>query len=411
MNILLVGFRYFEIESLQDKLLGTFPEMKVDFAISVRDSWYRLKIASYDLIILDSTSSEIESLTTYQEIALRGDGIPVLMLVSGEELQQLKNDTSVQPEFLLKKDVGYGERIILLLERNEFKRRPLYVAEPKKEVNTSSWQYFQAALAISNTPMILLNRKLEVVEANSSFCSEYQVQKNDAIGKLCFHVLRDHRESNEDSNAFGIITNLFNADLRGGNFSGQSPTLNPSGIIENAAPVKNSKGDVEHVILSLKPNPRRAHADTTAPFDKNLLEVLLNGLSDGLLFCDSENKVILMNQTAKDLLGLAQNQVVGKPIFELPVGDDENWLVEILRNQKSQMRFNSFAYKTKIQNAHVQIRFAPVYSPEKRYLGGFLYMTEVDELKRAEDKEQMKILDKHIINVDKIVTPKVIAEG
>jgi len=411
MNILLVGFRYFEIESMQDKLHGSFPEIKVDFAISVRDSWYRLKIASYDLIILDSTSSESDSLTIYQEIVLRGDGIPVLLLVSNEELQQLKNDISVQLELLLKKDVGYAERIIMLLQRNEFKRRPLYVPEPNKEATTNSWHYFQAAMAISNTPMILLNRKLEVVEANASFCNEYQVQRNEAIGKLCFHVLRDHRESNDQSNAFGLITSLFNADLRGENFSNQMPALHPSGIIENAAPVKNSTGDVEHVILSLKPNPRRAHADNAAPFDKNLLEVLLNGLSDGLLFCDSDNKVILMNQTAEDLLGLAKNQVVGKPIFELPVGGDENWLVEILRNQKSQMRFNSFAYKTKVHNAHVQIRFAPVYSPEKRYLGGFLYMTEVDEVKRADEKEHMKILDKHIINVDKIVTPKIIAEG
>ena len=410
MNVLLIGFRYFEIESLQDKLLGVFPEMKVDFAISVRDSWYRLKIASYDLIILDATSSEMESLVTYQEVVSRGEGIPVILLVSNEELQYLAKLNGERPRFLLNKDEGFSEKIIMMLQQNETKKEKFHSPELKKETS-STWHYFQAAMNISDTPMILLNRKLEIVEANNSFFNEYQFQKEEVVGNLYFHVLSEYKETCEESNTLSMITNLFNSDFRGENISSEYNTFQPKGIIKNAAPVRNLKGEVEHVILSLKPKARHDAKENTSPFDKNLLEVLLNGLSDGLLFCDSDNKVILMNQTAEDLLSLPQDDVIGKTVFDLPVGEGENWLVEVLRTQKSQMRFNSFAFKTRLNNNNVQIRFAPVYGPEKNYLGGFLYMTEVEDVSKVKEKEQYKILDKNIINIDKIITPNVIAEG
>ncbi len=411
MNVLLIGFRYFEIESMQDKLLDEFPEMKVDFAISVRDSWYRLKIASFDLIILDASSSEMESLVAYEEVVSRGNGIPVILLVSNEELERLSDLSDQIPHFLLNKDEGFEEKIIMMLRRNETQKKRFQIPESKKSVHRNEWAYFQAAMNASDTPMIMVNKELEIVEVNTSFLNDYHLSKNDTLGKPCFHVLHDHRQDGEQSSALLMVNQMFNSDLRRENYSEGENNHLPEGIIKSASPVRNSEGDVEHIILSLKANNRPVEDEFSTHFDKNLLDVLLNGLSDGLLFCDSDNKIILMNQTAEDLLGLPQENVIGNTIFDIPVGEGDNWLVEVLRTQKSQMRFNSFAYKTRLKDNYVQIRFAPLYSPEKKYLGGFLYMTEVDEVTKVEDREQLKILDKHIINLDKIITPKIIAEG
>jgi sensor histidine kinase regulating citrate/malate metabolism len=48
----------------------------------------------------------------------------------------------------------------------------------------------------------------------------------------------------------------------------------------------------------------------------NSLELILNNVYSGIIFCDREYNIIFMNQVYAELLGVDRNEVVGKPISE-----------------------------------------------------------------------------------------------
>jgi PAS domain S-box-containing protein len=138
---------------------------------------------------------------------------------------------------------------------------------------------------------------------------------------------------------------------------------------------------------------------------------MLSGLSDGLLFCNSDNKILLLNQAAETILGISKAKLIDQSIFALPLGDGSGWLIEVLNGVNTNMRFNSMAFKTRINNHFVQIRFAPIFGQNNYYLGGFLYLTEVEENSRIERAERQFVLNEKIFDILHLTSPKIIAEG
>ena len=165
MNILLIGFRYNEIEEIQDHLSTEFPQFKIDFAISIRDSWYRLKISYYDLIILDATSSETDSLTTFREVSLRSEGIPVVLIAVEQEIENISRAKSDRPKFAFAKENGYLEKLIAMLKTgvgialDTGLQNQLQLHEDRDRV----FKYFYTSINTILDPLFIVNSRFEII--------------------------------------------------------------------------------------------------------------------------------------------------------------------------------------------------------------------------------------------------------
>lgn len=415
MNILLIGFRYYEIEEIQDRLQYEFPQLKIDFAISVRDSWYRLKISSYDLIILDTTSSESDDLITHQEVFIKSDGVPVILVTAREEVEGLSHLNSKQPRLTLVKEKNYIEKIITMLKDGDKTSDELELHQHLqfKENIQRPWQYFNASINIIKDPLFIVNNKFKIVEMNGAFLEKYKLSQKEVMGKFCYQVIhRICEPCNEQSWTCPLREVLrLGVPYRSSLNNSHSTHSNKLKTTINATPIKNEINQTDQVIIAFHKETSPPQSETNSLFDRSLLELMLSGLSDGLLFCNSENKILILNQAAESILGLPKAKLIGKSIVELPLGDGANWLIEILKGLEANMRFNSLAFRIRLNDQFVQIRFAPIFGGENHYIGGFLYLTEVDETSKVEEDKNLFILNDKILNVLHLTSPKIIAEG
>lgn len=416
MNILLIGFKYDEIEDIQDYLLAEYPQLKIDFAISIRDSWYRLKISFYDLVILDATYSDTESLVNYQEISLRSEGIPVILVASKTEIEKISHFNGNRPQFTLTKDDEYLNKLVSILKKNEnaTAHLDLQYQFQLKEDKQRILHYFQASINTIIDPFFIVNRSFEIIEANNAFLEEFQMTRKEAIGKSCFKIVHHLLEPCNGENWTCPLKEVFQLGVPyyGTNHQIKKNDNNRSQkSVIKATPIRNDLNQVEEVVITFRKEINLPTTQNHALFNRSLLELMLSGLSDGLLFCNADNKILLLNQAAESILGIPKAKLINNSIFNLPLGDGSNWLMQVLGGLKTDMRFNSLAYKTRINTTFVQIRFAPIFGQENYYMGGFLYLTEVEEGATVEKNESQFLLSDKIFDVLHLPSPKIIAEG
>ncbi|MDZ7264652.1 MAG: PAS domain-containing protein [candidate division KSB1 bacterium] len=415
MNLLLIGFRYHEVKDLQDTLQVKLPQLKVDFAISVRDCWHRFKLSSYDFLLLDTTGSESDSMAAYQEIALHSEAIPIVVLADSLEFRRLNMAISARNDFLLIKDAGYATALVELLKsevwqsrRNKSAFKLPIATDPKR-----SWQYFWAAMNINPHPLLIISDQFEIIEANDAFFDSFQYQRSQTVGKKCYEQLCALAQPCQIADG---VCPLRKVQQCKSSYYGpclcrkQSAELG-SEIKIQALPIFNDSNQIDQVMINFQTPVKPHKAEMPSLFDRSLLDLMLSGLSDGLIFCNTENRIIFLNQTAEIILGMPKEKVVGLTVFDLPLGDGVHWLTEVLSTLNARARFNSIAFKTLVHQQLVQIRFAPVYGPGKLYMGGFLYLTELADLTSKEPRHTIAEEEEKLMRLKQAAFPKSIAEG
>ena len=60
----------------------------------------------------------------------------------------------------------------------------------------------------------------------------------------------------------------------------------------------------------------------------NIPEIILNSIPNGIIFCDSKNKIQFINRTYADYLGVSQKEVIDKSIFDYIPGSRINHVLE-----------------------------------------------------------------------------------
>lgn len=414
MNILLIGFRYHEIEEIQDRFVSEFPRAKIDFAISARDSWYRLDITCYDLIILDSTCSEADSVVTYQDIFVRSDGIPIILITTNKEIKKLSRLQENQPKFISTKEENYLDKIFAILRKEEAPTVDLdlqYQLQLKEDVQRVV-QYFHTSINTVLDPLFIINSQFEIVEVNNAFLERYEVTRRGAIGKPCYQIIHNLGAPCDGENWTCPIREVFRLGLPYSNSINQYQKENRvTRLYINATPIQNDLNQVDEVVITFRTEKFNSKAESHAMFNKSLLELMLSGLSDGLIFCNSENQILLLNQAAENILGIPKMKLINNSILNLPIGNGTSWLMEVLGNLNTDMRFNSLSFKARIQGEFVQIRFAPIFGDGNSYLGGFLYLTEIEESSKFDRDEKDYLLNEKIYAALHLTPSKIIAEG
>lgn len=415
MNLLLIGFRYQEVKALQDRLQVELPQLKLDFAISVRDCWHRFKFSSYDLLLLDASGADLTSFSAYQEIVAHSETIPIVVLTDSQAPGRLEAAVAARNDFLLIKDGSYVAGLLQLLKKKTAWPSPKIDSAHRVAVTVHpqrSWQYFWAAMNINSNPLVIISAHFELVEANDAFFDSFQLLRTQTIGKKCYQQLRGLTQPCREADGACPLSEVQQSRSV---FSGACLCLKKDKasktIKSQARPIFNDANQLDQVMISFQPAAPAPKSDMPSLFDRSLLDLMLSGLSDGIIFCNAENRIIFLNRTAEIILGMPKEKVVGRTVFDLPLADGSHWLSEVLSTLNVGARFNSIAFKTMVRQQLVQIRFAPVYGTGKLYMGGFLYLTELADLMSKESQHVLSNDQEKFQQLKQAAFSKSIAEG
>ncbi|MDZ7335688.1 MAG: PAS domain-containing protein [candidate division KSB1 bacterium] len=384
------------------------PQLQIDFAISVRESWYRSNFAQCDAVVMDISDGITSTRDMIRDIIGRCNGAKLVFLSPKGHLEETIGETG---KYLtcLTKNPNFIDKLIALLktEKNENRtEEQLLFALPEIEEKAP---YLLPTIQAAFEPILIINKQMQVVAANEAFFKQFRKSSSKVLGKMCCEVLGDYFESCKKDE----LTCLIHEVIRSGSYL-QTTKEGDDQIGKfsvRAGPIRNQQDEVEYAVLTLQKTAAVPSVIGQVFSNKSLLEQLLSGLSDGILFCNAEHRIIFSNLAAEMIIGKRRAELLNQSILDLPLGDGIQWLTEGLNNIRTGIRFNSIAFNALINKQKVQIRFAPIFGMGDYYLGGFLYLTEVEEFLAIETDPILQHGDNQNFEVLHLPSPRVIAEG
>ena len=164
-------------------------------------------------------------------------------------------------------------------------------------------------------PTLLLSPEMVVTAVNEKFLDKYGYRQEELIGKQCNQVLCKtdepcskptcpiYRVLHEKKGASEIIENT-----------------GPDGqeVYEDmvCSPILDEKGDVSHVMVSLRDATRTKLLELELRKTNDFLQNIIASSVSAIIVADMKGVVLLMNESARKLFGYTDLMAVGKSIAE-----------------------------------------------------------------------------------------------
>ncbi|HBE78687.1 MAG TPA: hypothetical protein DDW65_13065 [Firmicutes bacterium] len=116
--------------------------------------------------------------------------------------------------------------------------------------------------------------------------------------------------------------------------------------------------------------------------EKRKLEVILENLVNGILVIDGEQKIILANPAARDILGLNLKNIQGRPVLEVVLN---HHLLELI--QEVNIARQAFESELSLYYPHqkqIQVFLAPLKGDQGNLVGSIVVLNDVTQLRRLE---------------------------
>ncbi len=404
INVLAIGFNYQEINRIQDELGKEFSHVHFDFAISIRDSWYRLKFQDYDYLLFDLSDSDLDSIIATQEIIRSVENVTVIVTVFADEMQTISNALNLHKSCITLKDDDFATNLVEAIRTDIVRPKSISV-----EGKTSDQEIRISAKEILNAisdRILVVDSDYTVRFANKVMVKAIAMEQSTIIGKPCYQVCY---QFDEPCHKKGLVCPLIQAMSQKQTFQAVHVHQNPHSDLTNrisisATPIVQEGNDVKQLLLNI-----RYREEKHVPFkDSQLLEALINGVSDGIFMIDATGRVVLHNQMVGKIFGKELNHYVGRSILDVPMEDASSWLAGILQNVKTQVHTTS-NLKIQIKNKWFLLRYVPLYHDDSEYLGGFLYLTDISTVHIMDTHHQE--IDRELFKITKYFPSKFIAEG
>ncbi len=394
LNLLVIGFKYQEMNRIHDSLIAAFGDLGFDFAISIRESLYRMNIHDYQIIILNFATAEIDDIIGLKEIIRRVHEIQTIITVHPDDISKLPAAVSENVQSIILKDHDYLNHLLDSVRAylNEEKE----LSKIESDLNTKARSLFQSLIDTVSEQVVAIGMDYRIKLVNQAVLKKYESSPQQVAGRYCYEFFYRLDEPCRSDN--------LPCPMRKISLSGQSCQMvhKPRKGVKlhiSAFPLTNEFNTVVEILVT-------SH-EMTQPqlsFDNKLLQVLIDGYSEALLFFDSENNVVFMNEKAEKILESDRQYMLGQTIFRIPLGKGLHWLGKVIQNAKSGRRSTSvvdFLFNEK----EFVLRFDPVYTDKNHYNGAFLYLIEKTE------EGLRKEIENDIINISKFFTSKIVAEG
>jgi two-component system phosphate regulon sensor histidine kinase PhoR len=127
--------------------------------------------------------------------------------------------------------------------------------------------------------------------------------------------------------------------------------------------------------------------------DRNAtLEAILKSIANGVIAFDNAERILMINDSAKKILGIKEIDLVGRPIFEIIRSSKLYEVFEVLKKDRA---FSSKSLEINILNKYLRVYISPILHPISHVnLGFVLVIDDITEMRRLE-----KIRSEFVANV------------
>ncbi|MBN2010439.1 PAS domain-containing protein [candidate division KSB1 bacterium] len=404
INVLAVGFNYQEINYIQDELGKEFVHFHFDFAISIRDSWYRLKFKDYDFLLIDLSDSELNTIIATQEIVQSINDVSVIVSVRQEHMKTISSALNIRPSHYSIKDHDFAVNLVDIIKADVSNPKRTYKSIGKKKFDNVNSLHIMDAI---NERMMVVDTDYNIRLMNKAMAAAMKRDANEMIGHSCYKVSYDFDEPCHEK---GLKCPLLELKQKREvskitHIHKSSHTEHIKRISVKAVPLNNDD-DLTNLVLLTVSCQKVAQHETV--MDNQLLEALINGVSDGIFMCDENGVIIAHNHIIDKLFGKERHFFVGKSILDIPVEEASHWLGGILQNANTQIHTTS-NLKIQIKNKWLLLRYVPLYHENDSYLGGFLFLSDISTSQVMDAHFQE--IDRELFKITKYFPTKFIAEG
>ncbi|MBN1155557.1 PAS domain-containing protein [candidate division KSB1 bacterium] len=396
IKLLAIGFNYWEINKINNSFAGKIHNFDFDFAVSIRDSLYRLDIANYNIIILNINLNEIDDIVSLREAYKKVDNLKTVLIASAEEWSTLSSFGFESFETILKNG-DYYENLTQVIKGIIDESRDPFLSSSR-----ISKSFLPNLVDAMHEELVAVGVDYRIRNVNNKVLKKYKLKSTDVIGRYCYEFFYKSDRPCNDENRPCPLKQVISSGQRFDvihYFEGQSKNKENRFNI-SAFPTYNEFNTIVQVYLVID----EENKNTEYKIDQTFLASLLEGMNEGFVFFDSSNNVVLINKTAESLLDLSRDAVLGNTIFKLPLGKGLHWLGKLLQEAKTRYLTPS-AIKVIYAERQLLFKFNPLFDEQNNYIGGFLYITE------NYDNDRQSGFESDLVDISKFFSTKIVAEG
>lgn len=121
----------------------------------------------------------------------------------------------------------------------------------------------------------------------------------------------------------------------------------------------------------------------TISTDRNKLATVLSGMAEGVVAVNRDERVVHLNEAAKTLLGVAPNEGLGKPIWEVTRVREVSDILSVALRDKTETQRN-LRVATQAKSPFIEIHASPLHDGQGNLVGAVAVLRDVSELHRLE---------------------------
>ncbi len=174
-----------------------------------------------------------------------------------------------------------------------------------------SEEKFRTLFNNAGDSMFILSRSGDIIEVNPHGCERLKKSREELLGtNISSLVTAETAEK---------LPQAISALFRDGSICIEVTSIASDGtriISEASARTVQYEGQQAVLMINRDISERKA-AESALRFERDRLDVTINTITDGVIMVDSSQRVLLMNRTAEEMLGLSRGQALGSSLKEL----------------------------------------------------------------------------------------------
>lgn len=396
VKLLAIGFNYWEINEISNYFSIQLNSFDFDFAVSVRDSLYRLSLSNYDVVIINLDETSVDEIVSLREGYTKVDNLKSIVVSKPEATDKIDSTGFNSYDTIVRGDNCFDELTQTVKRIIDEKRDP-YLNSSKL---TKS--FIPNLIDAIHDQLVVIGVDYKITNVNNQFYKKYKLNPEDVLGKCCYEFFYDRNEPCDDENRPCPLKQVIESRQRTDivhYFKNQSRHVEYRFNI-SAFPTYNEFNTITQVYLIIQ----EVKKSTEYKIDHVFLNSLIEGMNEGFIFFDSSNNISLINTKAENLLDLSRDSILGNTIFKLPLGKGLHWLGKLLQEAKTKYLEPS-TIKVVYGDRNLLFQYNPLFDKKEKYYGGFLFIREFIEGDRPSS------FDTNLAEISKFFSSKIVAEG
>lgn len=131
---------------------------------------------------------------------------------------------------------------------------------------------------------------------------------------------------------------------------------------------------------------RKRKVEDLLASERELLKVTLNSLDEGVVTVDSDNRVILINESAANLTGYSQGEATGRPLDKIVYVCDDQTSEPVVINASRRVPGNPILVTRDLRETPVAINSSPIISSDGRVIGTVIVFQDISEKQKTEQE-------------------------